>query len=71
MRRKGFGVSVLTGAMALAGAAAAQPEPGYAVVPVADRLTIVKVFGDASMEVQLAFAILLVSTLAALAVLGD
>ncbi len=68
MRRKGFGVSVLTGAMALAGAAGAQPEPGYTVVPVADRLTIVKVFGDASMEVQAAFAILLISTVAALAV---
>lgn len=67
MRRTGFGIISLAGAMALGGAAQALPEP-YTVVPVAERLTIVQVFGNASVEVQLAFAILLLSTLASLAV---
>lgn len=71
MRRKGFRISISGGATALwgalAGAACAQPQP-YTVVPPAERLTILGVFADASLEVQLAFAILLVSTLAALAV---
>ena len=67
MRGKSFGLTIFAGAMALAGGAQALPEP-YTVVPPADRLTIVQVFANASAEVQVAFAILLISTLASLAV---
>lgn len=67
MRRVGFWAA-LTGASVAAGAAGAQPGTGYTVVPVAERLTVGRVFGDASLEVQLVFAILLVSAVAALAI---
>ena len=64
MRRKGFGFSTTTVAGALsAGGASAQ-----AVVPEAERLTMGGVFADAAPEVQLVFALLLISTVAALAI---
>lgn len=74
MAIKGFKKLSAAGAMAMwAGAAAAQtvasgPAQGYAVVPVAERLTIGAVFADASLAVQIAFAILLISTLSAVSV---
>ena len=64
MRRKGLGFSTATVGGALsAGGASAQ-----AVVPEADRLTMGGVFADAAPEVQLVFALLLISTVAALAI---
>ena len=64
MRRKGLGFSTTTVGGALsAGGASAQ-----AVVPEADRLTMGGVFADAAPEVQLVFALLLISTVAALAI---
>ena len=75
MRRKGFGILMMAVAGALsAGGASAQaavqsgPAVGYAVVPEAERLTVGRVFADAAPEVQLVFALLLISTVAALAV---
>ena len=70
-------LSIATAAAMSAGVARAQatveavqtgPAVGYAVVPMSERLTIGGVFADAAPEVQLAFVILLISTLAALAV---
>ncbi len=55
-------------AQATAEVVQAGPAVGYAVVPVSERLTIGGVFADASLEMKLAFVILLISTLAALAV---
>ncbi len=64
MRRKGLGFSTTTVGGALsAGGASAQ-----AVVPEADRLTMGGVFADAAPEVQLVFALLLISTVATLAI---
>jgi biopolymer transport protein ExbB/TolQ len=51
-----------------AGTAAAQPEPGYTVVPAAERLTVGGVFADASVEVQIMLALLIAGAVAALAV---
>ncbi|WP_293907415.1 hypothetical protein [Phenylobacterium sp.] len=65
MRSAGFGMAAV-GALA-AGAARAQA-PAYAAVPPDQRLTIFRVFGHASPVVQLVFALLLVSAVAALAV---
>ena len=67
MRRVGFWMA-LVGAGAAASAAAAQPGSGYTVVPAAERLTVMRVFGDAAPEVQLVFAILLISVVATLAI---
>ncbi|HEX7946729.1 MAG TPA: hypothetical protein VF495_18820 [Phenylobacterium sp.] len=67
MRRVGFWTA-LAGAGVAAGAAAAQPGTGYTVVPAAERLTVGRVFGDAAPEVQLVFAILLISVVAVLAI---
>ena len=66
MRHLGFGVFGAAAMSFVAHAAAAQPAVEYATVPVAERLTIVGVFADAAPEVQLAFAILLIATMAAL-----
>lgn len=73
---RGLGWMVTASAMAVAGAAAAQapavaqggPEPTYAVVPPSERLTILGVFADASLEMKLVFAILLISVVAAVVV---
>ena len=69
MRAKGYGTAAIValGATGLAGATQAQPEP-YTVVPPAERLTILKVFADASPEMQTVFAILLISVVAAVAI---
>ena len=55
-------------AQATVEAVQAGPAVGYTVVPVPERLTIGGVFADASIEMKLAFVILLISTLAALVV---
>jgi hypothetical protein len=74
MAVRAFKSFVMAGAMALwSGAAAAEvvasgPAEDYTVVPVSERLTIGAVFADASIEMQLAFVILLVSTIASLAI---
>jgi hypothetical protein len=68
MRRTGFWMTAAGAGLLAGGAAVAQPVAGYAVVPAAERLTVGRVFGNASPEVQLVFAILLVSVLAALAI---
>ena len=62
------GISVLGAAVLWAGAATAQGEPAYTVVPVSERLTIGRVFADATLEVQVAFAVLLVSVIAAVVI---
>ena len=70
---RAIGVWMAAGAMALAGTAAGQavvasgPAQGMTVVPPDQRLTVGGVFADAAPEVQLVFAILLVSVVAALA----
>ena len=64
MRRKGLGFwAAMVGGTLSAGGASAQ-----AVVPEAERLTMGGVFADAAPEVQLVFALLLISTVAALAI---
>ena len=56
-------------AAACAGAARAQgPEPGFTLVPAAERLTVGGVFADAAPAVQVAFALLLVSAVAAIVI---
>jgi hypothetical protein len=67
MRRVGFWTALI-GAGLAAGAAAAQPGNGYAVVPAAERLTVGRVFANAAPEVQVVFAILLISVLAVVAI---
>ena len=64
MRRKGFGILM----MAVAGALSAGRASAQAAVPEAERLTMGGVFADAAPEVQLVFALLLISTVAALAI---
>lgn len=67
---------ILTAAMSAGAAAAADatyvtgsvPAPVYTVVPPAERLTVLGVFADASREMQLVMAILLVATVVSLAV---
>lgn len=75
MRGKGLEFwGAVAGATLSAGAASAQavvpsgPAAGYAVVPEAERLTMGGVLADAAPEVQLVFALLLISTVAALAI---
>lgn len=68
MRAMGLGV-IGTGAWALAGAATAQ-DASYTVVPPSERLTVVQVFADASPEMQVLFAILVLSVIAALVTWG-
>ena len=64
MTTKGFGLlTVAVGGVLSAGTATAQT-----VVPVAERLTVGGVFADAAPEVQIAFALLLIATMAAVAV---
>ena len=66
------GAMTLAGTGAGVGAAqtvvASGPAKGMAVVPPDDRLTVAGVFAHASPEVQLVFAILLISVLATLAI---
>jgi hypothetical protein len=64
---KVLGLAVLSGAPGLA---FAQPEPGYTVVPPSERLTFLGVFADASVEVKLMLALLIISAIAAVAVWG-
>lgn len=73
MRRLISKTILTVGAIALAGAARAEavangPAAGYDVVPPDQRLTVARVFADAAPEVQGVLALLLISTLAALAV---
>jgi hypothetical protein len=77
MRRIAMKTLALAGALALMGAAAQAQAPakcagcseeGLTTVPPAQRLTVGDVFANAAPEVQAVFAILLVATLAALAV---
>ena len=70
MRKVGIWITTM-GAGLMAGAAAAQPAAeaaAFTLVPPAERLTVGRVFADAAPEVQLVFALLLVSVLTALAV---
>src|SRR4051812_4445017 len=67
MRRVGFWTALM-GAGLAAGAAVARPGTGYAVVPPAERLTVGRVFANAAPEVQVVFAILLISVLAVVAI---
>lgn len=55
-------------AVAAAGAARAQPEPGYTVVPPSERLTFAGVFADAAIEVQVVMTLLVLASLAAVAI---
>ncbi len=64
MRRMGFGISTV----AVGGVLSAGPATAQTVVPVTERLTVGDVFADASPEVQIVFALLLVATMAAVAV---
>lgn len=67
---------ILTVAMSAGAAAAADatygtgsaPAPVYTVVPPAERLTVLGVFADASREMQIVMAVLLVATVVSLAV---
>ncbi len=68
MRKAGFWMGWLAAPAALAGGNAWAQDAAYAVVPVAERLTVGRVFGDAAVEVQLVFVILAVSVLASLAI---
>lgn len=52
----------------LAGPAAGQPDPGYAVVPMEQRLTVLGVIGDAAVEVQAMLALLIAGAVGSLAV---
>ena len=70
MRHIGFGVFGAAATGFAAQVASAQPVAGYEVVPLADRLTLMGVFANATPLVQIAFALLLVSTVAALLVWG-
>src|SRR4051812_6274347 len=65
MRKQGVWAGM---AMALAAGTAAAQDPGYTVVPPADRLTVGGVFADAAPEVQVVFALLLLATLGAVVV---
>jgi len=69
MRTTGFRTLIagVVGAMA-AGAALAQPEAGYTVVPPSERLTFAGVVADASPEVQAMLALMALATIAAVAV---
>ena len=70
MRKVGTWMTVMAAAAA-AGTAAAQPAAevaAFTLVPPAERLTVGRVFADAAPEVQLVFALLLISVLAAVAV---
>ncbi|MGA0604969.1 hypothetical protein ACO2Q0_03130 [Phenylobacterium sp. VNQ135] len=51
-----------------AGAAGAQTEADYTVVPVAERLTFGGVFADASLEVQIAMALMIAGAIASLVI---
>lgn len=57
-------------AMTFASAAAAQPATGYTAVPPAERLTVGRVFADASTEVQAMLALMILAAVAAVAVWG-
>ena len=78
MRHLGFGAFGAAAMGFVAHAAAAQPAvkvqngpaAGYFVVPLDERLTIIGVFADATPLVQIAFALLLVSTVTALVTWG-
>jgi hypothetical protein len=63
---RGIGLGVF--GWAVAGMASAQPAAGYTVVPVTERMTVLDIFADADPFVKLAFAILILGALAALAV---
>jgi len=52
----------------MAGAAQAQVGTGYAVAPPDQRLTLSRVFADAAVEVQVLMAVLVISSVAALAI---
>ena len=70
MRRLGTWMTAV-GVSLMAGTASAQPAAeaaAFTPVPPAERLTVGRVFADAAPEVQLIFALLLVSVLTALAV---
>ena len=60
-----LGLAALTG---LARPAVAQPEPGYTVVPMDQRLTVLGVIGDASIEVQAMMALLIAGSIGAVVV---
>lgn len=77
MRTMGTSLVLGIGAALAAGAALAEtvaygvkpaPEPVYTLVPASERLTILGVFGDASVEMKLIMALLLIGAVAALAV---
>lgn len=60
--------SLAIAAWAMAGAASAQADPGMTVVPPSERLTFGGVFADASVEVQVAMALMIAGAVAAPAI---
>ncbi len=72
MRHAGLKVTAAaaTGLSATAAMAQEGPAVSYAVVPLAERLTIFGVFANATPLVQVAFVLLLVATFAALVIWG-
>lgn len=62
--------SLALAAWTAAGAAAAQTEAAYTVVPPAERLSFGDVFADASVEVQVAMALMIAGAIAAVIIWG-
>lgn len=62
------GKILMLAAMALAAPAAAQPEPGYSVLPVSERLTFGDVFADASLEVKAGMALMIAGAIGAVVI---
>jgi len=69
MRTIGIGILGLA-ALSAPGLALAQPDPGYAVVPPSERLTVAGVFADAALEVQVMLALLIAGAIGAVVVWG-
>lgn len=70
MRTIGLGIRLGLAASSAPGLAFAQPDAGYALVPASERLTVGRVFADASLEVQLMLALLIAGAAGALVVWG-
>jgi biopolymer transport protein ExbB/TolQ len=71
MRKVGFwmtAAAALLAATATAETVASGPAQGMTVVPPEERLTLVRVFADAALPVQLVFALLLAAAVAAVAI---